>query len=27
PAKNLIEIRISDVFQCAPGPDAGKKLL
>lgn len=27
PAKNLIEVRISDVFQCAPGPEAGKKLL
>jgi predicted pyridoxine 5'-phosphate oxidase superfamily flavin-nucleotide-binding protein len=27
PAKTLIEVRISDVFQCAPGPAAGKKLL
>lgn len=27
PAKNLIEVRISDVFQCAPGPGAGTKLL
>lgn len=27
PAKNLIEVRISEVFQCAPGPSAGKKLL
>jgi uncharacterized protein len=27
PAKNLIEVKISEVFQCAPGPDAGKKLL
>lgn len=27
PAKSLIEVRISDVFQCAPGPAAGKKLL
>lgn len=27
PAKTLIEVRISEVFQCAPGPDAGKKLL
>jgi predicted pyridoxine 5'-phosphate oxidase superfamily flavin-nucleotide-binding protein len=27
PAKNLIEVRISEVFQCAPGPAAGKKLL
>lgn len=27
PAKNLIEVTITDVFQCAPGPEAGKKLL
>jgi hypothetical protein len=27
PAKNLIEVRVTEVFQCAPGPDAGKKLL
>lgn len=27
PAKNLIEVRISEIFQCAPGPGAGKKLL
>jgi predicted pyridoxine 5'-phosphate oxidase superfamily flavin-nucleotide-binding protein len=27
PAKTLIEVSISDVFQCAPGPAAGKKLL
>ncbi|MFZ2499963.1 pyridoxamine 5'-phosphate oxidase family protein [Methanosarcina sp.] len=27
PAKNLIEVQISEVFQCAPGPGAGKKLL
>jgi predicted pyridoxine 5'-phosphate oxidase superfamily flavin-nucleotide-binding protein len=27
PAKTLIEVGISDVFQCAPGPAAGKKLL
>lgn len=27
PAKNLIEVKISEVFQCAPGPNAGKKLL
>jgi predicted pyridoxine 5'-phosphate oxidase superfamily flavin-nucleotide-binding protein len=27
PAKTLIEVRISEVFQCAPGPEAGKKLL
>jgi uncharacterized protein len=27
PAKTLIEVKITDVFQCAPGPDAGKKLL
>ncbi|WP_440948647.1 pyridoxamine 5'-phosphate oxidase family protein [Methanosarcina sp. T3] len=27
PAKTLIEVMISDVFQCAPGPAAGKKLL
>lgn len=27
PAKNLIEVKITEVFQCAPGPEAGKKLL
>jgi uncharacterized protein len=27
PAKTLIEVKISEVFQCAPGPGAGKKLL
>ena len=27
PAKTLIEVQITEVFQCAPGPDAGKKLL
>jgi hypothetical protein len=27
PAKNLIEVRVTEVFQCAPGPDAGKKLI
>jgi predicted pyridoxine 5'-phosphate oxidase superfamily flavin-nucleotide-binding protein len=27
PAKTLIEVEISEVFQCAPGPEAGKKLL
>ncbi|MDD2438615.1 MAG: pyridoxamine 5'-phosphate oxidase family protein [Methanosarcinaceae archaeon] len=27
PAKNLIEVKISGVFQCAPGPEAGSKLL
>jgi predicted pyridoxine 5'-phosphate oxidase superfamily flavin-nucleotide-binding protein len=27
PAKNLIEIKISDVFQCSPGPGAGQKLI
>jgi len=27
PAKNLIEVEISEVFQCSPGPGAGKKLL
>lgn len=27
PAKTLIVLKISEVFQCAPGPDAGKKLL
>ena len=27
PAKTLIEVTITEVFQCAPGPNAGKKLL
>jgi len=27
PAKTLIEVEIGEVFQCAPGPGAGKKLL
>ncbi|MDQ1275847.1 MAG: uncharacterized protein QG610_1422 [Euryarchaeota archaeon] len=27
PAKTLIEVRITEVFQCSPGPAAGKKLL
>ncbi len=27
PAKTLIEVQISDVFLCAPGPGAGQKLL
>ena len=27
PAKTLIVVKISEVFQCSPGPDAGKKLL
>jgi predicted pyridoxine 5'-phosphate oxidase superfamily flavin-nucleotide-binding protein len=27
PAKTLIEVQISEVFQCAPGPGAGQKLL
>lgn len=27
PAKNLIEVAITDVFQCTPGPGAGQKLL
>lgn len=27
PAKTLIEVAITEVFQCAPGPAAGKKLL
>ncbi|MGB9929570.1 MAG: pyridoxamine 5'-phosphate oxidase family protein [Methanosarcina sp.] len=26
-AKNLIEVKITEVFQCAPGPEAGKKVL
>ena len=26
PAKTLIEVKISEVFQCSPGPGAGKKL-
>lgn len=27
PSKTLIEVTITEVFQCAPGPDTGKKLL
>ena len=27
PAKTLMEVEITEVFQCAPGPGAGKKLL
>jgi predicted pyridoxine 5'-phosphate oxidase superfamily flavin-nucleotide-binding protein len=27
PAKTLVEVEITEVFQCAPGPGAGKKLL
>lgn len=27
PAKTLIEVKINEVFQCAPGPGAGEKLL
>jgi uncharacterized protein len=27
PAKTLIEVKITEVFQCAPGPGAGQKLL
>jgi predicted pyridoxine 5'-phosphate oxidase superfamily flavin-nucleotide-binding protein len=27
PAKTLIEVKISEVFQCSPGPGAGNKLL
>lgn len=27
PAKTLLAVRITDVFQCSPGPEAGKKLL
>lgn len=27
PAKTLIEVKITEVFQCAPGPSAGQKLL
>lgn len=27
PAKGLMIVKIREVFQCAPGPDAGKKLL
>jgi len=27
PAKSLLEMKITDVFECNPGPDAGKKLL
>jgi uncharacterized protein len=27
PAKTLIEVKITEVFQCSPGPGAGKKLL
>lgn len=27
PAKGLLVMKITDVFECKPGPDAGKKLL
>lgn len=27
PAKTLIEVKINEVFQCAPGPGAGKQIL
>ena len=27
PAKTLIEVKIGEIFQCAPGPGAGQKLL
>lgn len=27
PAKTLVVMKVTDVFQCAPGPDAGKKIL
>jgi predicted pyridoxine 5'-phosphate oxidase superfamily flavin-nucleotide-binding protein len=27
PAKSLIVMKVIDVFQCAPGPNAGKKIL
>lgn len=27
PAKNLVVMKVTEVFQCAPGPDAGKKIL
>jgi predicted pyridoxine 5'-phosphate oxidase superfamily flavin-nucleotide-binding protein len=27
PAKFLVKMKITDVFECKSGPDAGKKLL
>ena len=27
PAKSLLVMKVTEVFQCAPGPNAGKKLL
>lgn len=27
PAKTLVVMKVTEVFQCAPGPDAGKKIL
>lgn len=27
PAKSLIVVKVTDVFQCAPGPNAGNKIL
>jgi predicted pyridoxine 5'-phosphate oxidase superfamily flavin-nucleotide-binding protein len=27
PAKSLIVMKVTEVFQCAPGPNAGKKIL
>jgi predicted pyridoxine 5'-phosphate oxidase superfamily flavin-nucleotide-binding protein len=27
PAKSLLEMKVTEVFQCAPGPTAGNKLL
>jgi hypothetical protein len=27
PAKTLLVMKVTEVFQCAPGPDAGKKIL
>jgi uncharacterized protein len=27
PAKSLVVMKITEVFSCVPGPDAGKKLL
>ncbi|MBN1168017.1 MAG: pyridoxamine 5'-phosphate oxidase family protein [Methanospirillaceae archaeon] len=27
PAKSLLVMKISDVYQCSPGPDAGNKIL
>jgi predicted pyridoxine 5'-phosphate oxidase superfamily flavin-nucleotide-binding protein len=27
PAKSLLIMKVTEVFQCAPGPNAGKKIL